>query len=436
MIQRFVAVLILSFLTSSTAWSLDAVDRISPSKLKSLHAAIEQLKSERQAIPRTGPFKEYRANLHVHSAFSHDSRGKIDDIVRSAKAAGTSILMFNEHPANHYDIFENGHQGLYEDVLLIPGAEFKGLLVFPRTSIKAVESSKPQELSDFVRGRDGLTFLSHLEERMDWNIQGLTGVEIYNTHADAKDEKRLFSSIKNPLWLLKTADLIREYPQESFSSLHDYPENYLRRWDELCLQAPLTGISANDSHQNIGMVVRFAEDGKVAVEDALGENTPTPEPAALSPTNPIPKDAKVGDSLFELRLDRYEFSLRHVGTHLLSTELSQPAVWQALSQGRAFVAFDWICDSTGFDFAAVQGSQRYEMGSSPQYHPEMKLTGHAPLPGEWRLIRNGHRIETISGRDLDFSLREPGNYRVELWLNVADESRIWILSNPIYVAAQ
>ena len=57
----------------------------------------------------------------------------------------------------------------------------------------------------------------------------MTGVEIYNTHADIKDEKRMLSSLRNPLWLLSAASLYREYPTESFATLQDYPADYLRR---------------------------------------------------------------------------------------------------------------------------------------------------------------------------------------------------------------
>ena len=35
----------------------------------------------------------------------------------------------------------------------------------------------------------GLVFLSHVEERMDWEIKGMTGTEIYNTHADFSEEE-------------------------------------------------------------------------------------------------------------------------------------------------------------------------------------------------------------------------------------------------------
>ena len=167
----------------------DALTRLTAERLEAVHQAALKFQQARKTLTRTGPLREYRANLHVHSAFSHDSRGTIDEIVTAAKAVGTHVLMFTEHPAEHYDIFQDGHQGTKDGVLLIPGAETKGLLAYPRQSLRESAAKTAQEFSDVVRGAKGLTFLSHLEERMDWELRGLTGVEIYNTHADFKDEK-------------------------------------------------------------------------------------------------------------------------------------------------------------------------------------------------------------------------------------------------------
>ena len=141
------------------------------------------------------------------------------------------------------------------------------------------------------------------------------------------------------------------------------PGQKLRRWDELCQKAPHAGIAANDAHQNIGLVVRLTEDKKARFEDAAGKKLLELDAGGLAEVGGAPKDAKPGDVLFEIRLDPYENSLRHVGTHLLMKDLSQPAVWEALEHGRAFVAFDWLADATGFDFAARSGDERYEIAS-------------------------------------------------------------------------
>ncbi|MBI5760240.1 MAG: PHP domain-containing protein [Planctomycetales bacterium] len=433
-ICKLTPLLVVTMALGTTIARADALTKLEPKKLEAVHQAVQALRADWKALPRLGPFREHRANLHVHSRWSHDSRGTIDEIVAAAKVTGTSVLMFNEHPAEYYDFFKDGHQGMKDGVLLIPGAESQGFLAFPTMSLRGVTPGTPQDYSDLVRGRGGLMFVSHLEERMDWNVRGVTGVEIYNTHADFKDEKKMIAALRNPLWLLQATEMVRRYPQESYSALQDYPADYLKRWDELCASAPHTGVSANDAHQNIGLVVRWVAGDKARVEDALGKLLIELDVAAIPGSDGLRKGKQVGDELFRLLLDPYENSLRHVGTHLLLTELSEKAVRESLEAGRAFVAFDWLANSTGFDFAAVTESQRLEMGSQLVMTRGLSLRGQAPLPVHWRLLRNGKVVEESVGRTLSFPVVESGNYRAEAWLDIAGERTLWILSNPLYIA--
>lgn len=412
----------------------DALAKLNSARLQASHDAVAALRGQRKELPRGGPYHDYRAALHVHSALSHDSRGTIDEIVKAAVATGTRVILFTEHPSDKHDFFLEGHRGIKNGVLLIPGAETRGFLAYPTKSIRGLQSGSPQEFSDLVRRTGGLTFLSHLEERMDWRINGLTGVEIYNTHADVKDEKNLLAALRNPLWIHRSAALFKQYPQEAFSALQDYPADYLRRWDQLCQIAPHTGVSANDAHQNTGLIVRLAGGGKLRLEDALGKKLIEFDAALMAATLGISvKNKNAGDILFQLRLDPYEVSLRHVGTHLLLKELNETAVWDALQAGRAFVAFDWLTDSTGFDFAAVLGPRRIEMGSQTPLAPGLQLQAGAPLPVSWRLLRDGKLVAKSQGRDLRFAVGDSGIYRVEAWLSITGDEMIWILSNPIYV---
>ena len=242
-------------MTSSLGVRADALDRMTAEKLAAVRASVAEWAKKRQEVARPGPWKEYRANLHVHSAFSHDSRGKIEDIVASAKKAGTQVLMFTEHPAAHYDFVKDGHQGMRDGVLMVAGAEEAGLLAYPLAPVPKAGSTL--EMATVVKRTGGLNFLAHLEERMDVESPDLTGVEIYNIHALFKEQKRLVSQMKNPIWLANAAKMINQYPQEAYSTLHDYPANYLKRFDALCQKRPHTGVSANDAHQNIGLVLRL-----------------------------------------------------------------------------------------------------------------------------------------------------------------------------------
>ena len=411
----------------------DGLEKLKAERLEAVRLSVESLRQQRVDVPRTDGYQEHRANLHVHSHWSHDSVGTIEEIVAAAKRTGTSVVMFSEHPADHYDFFVDGHRGLRDGVLLIPGAEMNGFLAYPTFSLRGVTPTSPQELSDLILGRDGQAFVCHPEERMDWEIQGVTGMEIYNTHADFKDEKNMISALKNPFRMIQLSELIRKYPQECFAALQNYPADYLKRWDELCLKAPHTGVSANDAHQNVGFVIRWTEGEKGQLEDALGEKLIEMDLAFLPDSENLRKDKKPGDPIFSMYLDRYENSLRHVATHLLLKEQSEQSVRECLEAGRAFVAFDWMADSTGFDFYGESSAGRHEMGSELQFAEPLQLHTIAPLPVHWKLFRNGTVVAESDGREASFAANSDGVYRCEAWLEIAGEPMLWILSNPIYV---
>ena len=429
-------ILTLLLLTASAVCHAgDALSRLTAKKLDAVTQAAVLLQSERRELLRSGDFRDFRANLHVHSAFSHDSRGQIEDIVAAARRAGTQVLMFSEHPADHYDFFTDGHRGLMDGVLLIPGAELRGFLCYPTLSLKGLDGGSNQEFTDLVCGRDGRLFICHLEERMDWQLAGITGTEIYNTHADFKDETELANKLRDPLWLFTSAPLFGRYPQAAYSALLDYPADYLRRYDELCQLAPHTGVAGNDAHQNVGLRLVWTEPDKVAVQDALGETIIELGVDDNPVVKPLTVGKQRGDELFRLQIDPYEVALRHVGTHLLMRELTQDEVWEALAEGRVYVAFDWLCDATGFDFAATTSGQRHEMGSQLTMADDLRFTARSSHAGHWRLVCNGEPVMESDGDSLESAVSKPGVYRVEVSLDVAGETKPWILSNPIYVSA-
>jgi hypothetical protein len=417
---------------SQAAWS-DAVERMGLEKLRATHDRIEGLKKELRKVSLSSGYDDVRALLHVHSAFSHDSRGTIDEIIAAAKLTGVRVIMFSEHPASHYDYVDDGHRGLKDGVLLIPGAETNGFLAYPRRSIQKEVSHSPQEFADQVRAADGLVFLCHLEERMDWEINGMTGSEIYNTHADFKDEPRFLGALRSPLTLLGMIPAVKQYPQETFGALLDYPADYLKRWDQLCQTARLTGVSANDSHHNQAFRASLTAEGKVQLEDALGKKLALLDPDKILPLKLLIHDKKPGDRVFELDLDPYERSFRHVSTHLLLGELTEPNVREALRAGRAYVAFDWIADPSGFVLRAERDKETWPMGSEVSWSADLRLRAEAPLAGAFKLLRNGEILLEQAGNSIDVPLDRPGNYRVEVWQTLAGEARPWILSNPLYV---
>jgi hypothetical protein len=439
----------------------DMLDRLKPENLQALHEAIAAKKHELRPVSPSSGYDDVRALLHVHSGFSHDSRGTIEEILAAAKAAGVRVIMFSEHPANTYDYFIDGHRGLKNGVLLIPGAETGGFLAYPRQSIQQQQTDSPQAFADLVRSTGGHIFLCHLEERMDWQIANLTGSEIYNIHADYKDETRFLASLRLPLALFKMVESVEKYPQEVFGATLDYPADYLKRYDELCQIVPHTAVAGNDAHHNQAYRAKVLDGGELLVEDALGEQVARLDPKKFLPVGLLTAGRKPGDVILDIDFDPYERSFRHVSTHLLMNELTEAAVRDALTAGRAYVAFDWLADPTGFVYQAEQETisepsplgrgqgegalntgdlptdanapKRWPMGSEVPFTKTLRLRAEAPLEATFKLFRNGEQVLTQTGTALDHVVDQPGIYRLELWLTLAGEDRPWILTNPIYV---
>jgi hypothetical protein len=420
-------------LVGVAAANADMLERLAPARLQSVRESIEALQSKRRPIKLSSGFEDVRTLLHVHSAFSHDSRGTIEEIVAAADEARVRVILFSEHPNSNYDYFLDGHRGVKNGILLVPGAETEGFLAYPRQSMQNRVADSPQALANSVRATGGLVFLSHLEERMDWEIANLTGCEIYNTHADFKDEASFSAAIRAPLTLIGLSAVVQQYPQETFGALLDYPAEYLRRYDQLCQRSPHTGVSANDAHHNQAFRGTILESGEVVLEDALGSRIARMDPDKFPPIKLLLTGRKPGDRIFELDLDPYVRSFRHVSTHLLLTEVSQAQVWEALSAGRAYVAFDWIADPTGFVYLAEGANRSWPVGSEIPLESNLRLRAEAPLEARYRLVRNGEVVFDRRAEVLEFEVETPGVYRVEAWLPIAGEDRPWILTNPIYV---
>ncbi len=431
---------LLGALLPSTACA-DAVDRIVLERLKATHEQVEENQANLSPVELESGYDDVRAILHAHSYLSHDSVGTIEEIIEAAHATNVRVIMFSNHPADTYDYFEDTEQGMHDGVLLVPGAETGGMLVYPTRSMKGHRATPPQPFVDLLHEDGGLTFVSHLETKLDWELDRLTGSEIYNTHADLMEERRFLTMFRNPIALFKLMPALKQYPQETFAAIQDYPADYLKAWDRWCQRAPHTGVAANDSHHNQAYRGIVTEDGMLRIEDALGEEVTTLDPEKISLVKLLMGNREPGTKILEIDLDPYDRSFRHVSTHLLMNEITREAVWDALHSGRAYVAFDWMADPTGFVYLAEQQAsetgdatpKRWPMGSELSLVEGLKLRAEAALPVDWKLLRNGEVVTKLSGKTFEFDVEQPGVYRTEAWLRFVGEPRLWVLSNPIYV---
>jgi len=414
---------------------IPTLQRLQLERLRAVHEAREVFSGTRHRPPWAVGLNDYRAVIHAHSFLSHDSRGTWEEITAAAHETGTQVLLMTEHPAEEYDVLARARHGLHEGVLFIPGTEENQLLTFPRTLRYRPPESSRQAHINRILADGGLVFIAHPEELTDWNLTDFTGLEIYNIHADFKDERELLTGLErlDPKLFLLLLQAERTFPQEMFASLTDVPRDNLRRWDQLNQRRRVVGIAANDAHSNTGFVLKVAEGGKVRVEDILGEDLALLDPTQVPLLPALVADKEPGTEVLRLHLDPYARSFRHVGTHILAPELTEEDIRAALAAGRCYVSFDWIADARGFVLWVEKDDQKWLMGEEVPWQQGLTLRTTLPCPAEIRIVGDGKVVHTVNGPEATYPLPAPGVYRVEVYVTLAGEVWPWIYSNPLRV---
>jgi hypothetical protein len=287
-----------------------------------------------------------------------------------------------------------------------------------------------------------MIFLSHIEERPEHPVDGLTGLEIYNRHWDAKRDMAslvtLALKLTDPKQLAGLEEAVRLYPDEVLAFQCDYPQAYLDKWDAGTRIRPLTGIAANDCHHNQVFIAKRVDEETVLLgtnvdkDDQMRRFTAASRPGIREMT----KGRQAGDILARVDMDPYHRSFRNVSTHVIAPRLDEAAIRTALKAGHAYVAHDWMCDASGFAFEvqAEDGQRIGGMGDEVKRAEGLKLSAKLPVSAHVRLLRHGEEMAKSEDRvDFVFDVKEPGAYRLEAWLRLDGELRPWIFSNPIYV---
>ena len=418
------------------------LERLSLEHLAAVHADVEKLKQQRIDIPPRPESNDYRCILHAHAEDSDHTGGSLPEMLADAKKAGIHAVLLTDHYRPPTDFIDGRWRGLKEGVLFIPGAEVNGFLAYPTKSILKRMDLKGSDFIDTVTDDEGMIFLSHIEERKGHPVIGLTGLEIFNRHWDAKRDKlslvALALMLTDPKQLPDLEKALQLYPDEVLAFQCDYPDVYLKKWDEGTKQVRLTGIAANDCHHNQVLIVKMVDAETVLLgtnvdaDDKMQKLTATLRPGIKEMT----KGRKAGDVLAKLDFDPFYRSFRNSSTHVLASKLEESAIRSALKAGHVFVAHDWMCDATGFRFEAIDanGKLSAKMGDQVKLSDGLKLTARLPLPAYIRLLRQGQEVANSEGKaEFEYAVKESGAYRLEAWLKLDGEQRPWIFANPVYV---
>jgi hypothetical protein len=416
-------------------------ERMTLARLKAAHEDVLRIERSRRPVPPLPGLNDYRAILHAHAEDSAHTGGTRSEMLADAKRASVQVILLTDHLRPPKDFVTDSWRGLHDGVLFVPGSEDRGFLIYPTRSIMDRMKDPTPAFIGTVRAGGGLIFLSHIEERPGHSMEGLTGMEISNRHADAKVDRAgiaaLFVKLTDPATLKEVEESLRLYPDELFAIQGRYPADYLAKWDAETKARRLTGVAANDCHHNQVLLVKMVDLETVRVgtnvdaDDQMRSISAAVRPGIRAMT----KGHNPGDVLARLDIDPYHRSFRNMSTHILARELNETAIRSALGTGRAYVSHDWMCDPTGFRFEWISATAGPGglMGDEPKFAPGQTLVARFPVSCHIRLLSGGRLVAEQSGDRLELPIKAPGVYRIEGWLPVGGEERPWLYSNPIYV---
>ena len=344
---------------------------------------------------------EYVGAIHMHSTFS-DGTGEVPDIAKFADEVGLDFILLTDH--NTLRALKEGYEKWYGNTLLLVGCEINDkenknhYLAFGIDEAFTTRTPAKKYVAK-VKELGGIGFLAHPHEKRkhkehpaypwtEWDTEDFNGIEIWNHMSEWVEnltEENKYRSFLHPLRTITAP-----------------PKETLKVWDELSQKRKVVGIGGIDTHAHKYNLVGF----------------------------------------LEVEIFPYKVLFKSIRTHILidnsikkskSAKDIETAKWQiynALKEGRCFVANDYISESKGFRFFAESQNKKYQMGDTIPDHKNVKLKVFLPgVNAEIRLLRNGHIVDTDEGIDAEFMVNKKGVYRVEVF----NDKRAWIFSNHIRI---
>ncbi len=383
-------------------------------KLGRLHASIQQLNSERVVISTSDGLAEFKGVIHVHSFLGGHSTGTLDEIVSAAQANQLNFVIMTEHPSKDYNTADMTLRGVHGGVLFLGGNEIATatgdrLLLLPGDDQANADGQRAtQEV--LSRRTSGLSIVAYPNDFKHWEAGGYHGIEVYNVYTNARQINPLIMFFDG-LWSY------RSYPDLLFANFYRRPDASLKLWDELIKQKGqrYVATAGNDAHANVGL----------SLNDSSGK-------------------AWLG-----IKLDPYERSFGLVRMHVLVDDLSalngqislrtfdEKSLLGAVSAGHCFIGFDLFGDTSGFRFSATDADEKRIMGDEIKLDHEVTLSVSVPVRSRIVLLKDGVAVQETTGENrLNFTAKEQGSYRVEVYLSQLPDAvgqQPWIISNAIYV---
>jgi len=321
---------------------------------------------------------ELRGAYHMHTRHS-DGAKSVEEVAAAAERAGLDFIIVTDHGAPNLPSLDA--QGKIGRVMVIAGTEISS----SRGHLVALGFARPpkpfSQNADLavreVKSLGGFSVVAHPYSKTRWSWGDQTefdGIEIMNVDGDLR-RGWVLTALCAPILLVK--------PEAALLKILDAPVETTRKWDQLLESTgrSINGFYGVDAHR------LFYETGLsvLNLHVQLGSLAPVDFPEASA------------------------------------------AILESLRQGWFYSAIDGAADPSGFRFWMLRGLPGPTI-----------LRARTPysFAHETRLLRNGAVIASITGTNLEVEAREPGVYRIEVYLRERTPLRRdvpWILSNPIIV---
>jgi len=339
---------------------------------------------------------DYSGVIHIHTIYSGDSEAHLEDVLTCAKRFDVDFVIITDHNSLEY----KSREGWYDNILVLVGEEVsppEGNHYLALDIKELIEpSDPPQRVINRVIEQGGLGFIEHPffygnhhihpfnitpSPWLDWNVDGFTGLSIFNYTSDGGERMRVYTF---PIYYAFPG-LDKDKP-----NIHT-----IKKWNELTSSRSTVGIGTVDAHMY-----------------------------------------KVDIGPFRAPAWPFSYYFNSIRTHILSREgLSPKAVYDAIRNGHCYVSHNYLGSSKGFLFWAESLDSTAIMGDTINFREGIKLRIYSPLKVRFRLLRNGNSIKEGIGNFLEDTIEVPGVYRVETYIYHRLLWKPWVFTNPIYIRA-
>jgi hypothetical protein len=329
--------------------------------------------------------------IHMHTRHS-DGTGTVADVVRAGRRNSLDAVLLTDHDT----LAGKADEGWHDDVLLLVGEEVSPwqrdhTLVF---GVDEVLDHRERAIDEVV-AEAPLALAAHPFSKVSQLSRRVPVLPHTRPFADSIHGIELWSFVNDTAGHATSLREILRFLVAPERALRHPPVTNMLEWDRACARRRVVAIGGLDAHQ-LGLRV--------------------------GPWVP-------------LRLMSYARSFRYLRTHVLasepldgSLEHDRALVYDALREGRCYIAVDAHAPARGFAFWAGDGDGALAMGAEAAFGGQV-LHARLPRPASLRLLRDGSPVATVEGAELDHEARAAGVYRVEAHL----DGRTWIVSNPIYL---